>query len=237
MGHWCCHVVCGVLLVSLGCTPRVQQPPPQTAGTAAPPAAVYDAELIRRMAEDAEYYVSMTEAMRNGGVEQARHVDFVRYRYARLGAEHQAKVTTPGTELETRFREAVNGEDYRAQVALADSVLQHDYADIMVHLFKAYALDKLGEDASLHEFVGRQLVESLLNTGDGLSYATAFRVARVAEEYALLTVLGMRSEMQSLRYEGDRQYDMLTCRGKDGRKMELYFDITEHMRGLRKMLE
>jgi hypothetical protein len=77
-----------------------------------------------------------------------------------------------------------------------------NHLDVLAHKALALALEKVGNEALArrHNFIAQGLLRSLVNSGDGQSAATAFRVIRVDEEYALLYLLelGEEVEQQSL---------------------------------------
>ena len=70
------------------------------------------------------------------------------------------------------------------------------------------------------------LVDSILNSGDGRDFATAFKVIAVEEEYAVTRILGLRVIDQSLIAHDGSQFDQLHVKEpKSGKELVLYFNI------------
>jgi hypothetical protein len=129
------------------------------------------------------------------------------------------------------------GERRDQEVANAAArVLDVDYTDARVHLYKAVAHKNLGQQKQylFHRAVSDGLFDSILKTGDGKSFRTAWHVYQVKEEYNLLDCDFDVSDFLSqtlINHEG-RMYDVLKAQTKEGQTREFYFDVTEHMKGL-----
>ena len=70
------------------------------------------------------------------------------------------------------------------------------------------------------------LVDSILGSGSGRDFATAFQVISVAEEYAVLRVLGLQVTGQSLRENGGSEFDIMQVKNpRSGADITLYFNV------------
>jgi hypothetical protein len=70
------------------------------------------------------------------------------------------------------------------------------------------------------------LMDSVLRSGDGLGYATAFKVISVDEEYSLLGVLQLEVINQSLESHDGSQFDVMRVKsGKSDQEFVLYFNV------------
>ncbi|MEZ0243443.1 MAG: DUF4919 domain-containing protein [Sphingomonas sp.] len=71
-------------------------------------------------------------------------------------------------------------------------------------------------------------IAKIMKSGDGKSAETAYKVKSIGEEYQVMQALGYpRPEMQSLVFEKDKPYDVLTTTDpKTGEKVEVWFDIS-----------
>jgi hypothetical protein len=128
---------------------------------------------------------------------------------------------------ERRDQEVVNA---------AARVLDVDYTDARAHLYKAVAHKNLGQQKQylFHLAVSDGLLQSILKTGDGKSFGTAWHVYQVKEEHNLLCLELDVPKLPSqtlINHEG-RMYDVLKAQTKEGQTREFYFDVTEHMKGL-----
>ena len=70
------------------------------------------------------------------------------------------------------------------------------------------------------------LMDSVLRSGDGHDYATAFKVISVDEEYSLLRVLQLEVINQSLESHDGSQFDVMRVKsGKSDQEFVLYFNV------------
>ncbi|MCV9388940.1 DUF4919 domain-containing protein [Reichenbachiella ulvae] len=69
------------------------------------------------------------------------------------------------------------------------------------------------------------LIESLIATGDGQGFETAFIVASTSDEYAILHYFGLGSQGQSLHHSEGHSYDVLKTINDYEEQQDLYFMI------------
>ena len=112
-----------------------------------------------------------------------------------------------------------------AEVQVGLRAVHYDI-DLLVILASAYraAGDLPNADQTRLEWMS--LVDSVLSSGDGRDFATAYRVINVAEEYAVLRVLGLRVTHQSLVEHGGSEFDLMQVKRPDSPdEITLYFNI------------
>jgi hypothetical protein len=125
---------------------------------------------------------------------------------------------------------AFERNDSSAVVEVTGKILAEDQAGIRAHVLRAIALRNLERhvEADFHRGGAIAMLKSILRTGDGRGPKTAWTVFQVREEYEVMKALGLRVESQTLKDEDGRQFDVLKARApKDGRGVDVYFDITE----------
>jgi len=182
---------------------------------------------------DAGYYREAVARLASGDVADIPSVDFLKMRYSHLLQSTGDGVTD---EVRDAMNAAMSGQDAAAQIAAADAAIQSDYTILFAHLSKAAALTRSGADASFETAICNALAESIMSTGDGRTPETALHVAQVEEEYAILTLLSLHRDSQALVRYGDRAFDVLEVHDDKGEKQTLYFDITEHMANLARLM-
>ncbi len=130
--------------------------------------------------------------------------------------------------------EALQGEhdeaDAKAARAQVESLLEANYLNPDHHLFAAYVCHQLGDEDGerFHQAFMTGLLKSVLASGDGRGYESAFIVIATHEEYALLKALGLESRGQELRQHEGHWFDALqfSRRIKTARQRgEMYFNI------------
>ena len=178
---------------------------------------------------DADYYRSHALMMAKEKPGEINRIDFARFRRGLLYASGHADsdvVRSLGKELSAAFDQG----EQRTMVDITARILADDEADIRAHMLRAIALRKLQRirEANFHTAVALALIQSVMATGDGRNFESAWTAFRVKEEYEIIKVLGCLVESQALTSKGGRKFDVLVARkAQGGGVIRVYFDITE----------
>lgn len=123
---------------------------------------------------------------------------------------------------------------YRA-ISAANKVLEKNYLLLSAHMRAALAYKQAGDEekAAYHQTFGGSLVQSILQSGDGSSFRSAFVVVSLDEQYAMLPVLGAVRGGQQLQLQRQRlssheghMFDVFEVSDmKTGGNSEVYFNI------------
>lgn len=118
-----------------------------------------------------------------------------------------------------KFPEAIA----EAQKGLARSKYNIDLLIILATCYRTLG-DVANADKSRELWMS--LLDSVLRSGDGHDYATAFKVISVDEEYSLLRVLQLEVTNQSLESHDGSQFDVMSVKSaKSGQEHVLYFNV------------
>lgn len=131
-------------------------------------------------------------------------------------------------ESRKRSSELLDKEDFAGAIVEAAKGLEHDRYNIQLLMTRAAAYRAAGDIAQADETRGRwmALMDSILESGDGRSFETAFQVISVDEEYAVLRIFRLEMENQRLIDHEGHQYDVLEARApKSGDTLTIYFNI------------
>lgn len=180
---------------------------------------------------DATFYEDCIRKFKTRNPDSIITTELIKFRYSYLAYKKKTGIYVP-SELEKDFGLALREETFKMIEEIADKILEIDFTDIRVHMFKAYAMKANGKDFEFHKVMLDRLEQSILSTGDGRSPETAFHVAQVKEEYAILNAFGLQLISQSLSSKGNHSFDVMECQSKDGNVYKIYFDITEHMKSI-----
>ena len=120
---------------------------------------------------------------------------------------------------------AYREKDYRKVFELSGPWLVKCPVDADVHALCSTAATALGDvkSATHHLAFAYGLIDSIMQSGDGLTPKTAFKVISVAEEYSVLRELGAEVAGQAL-VEG--VYDQMKCKFAGGKEATVYFDVS-----------
>jgi hypothetical protein len=212
---------------SIGVAPRNPTPGgPSPSTKAAPPSAkpALARPPSRPAAEDVAYYRAMSQRVEQKDLAAVKAIEFARFRRGSMLLSHGG-----GSAGEGAFRSAVASGDLAAVRKAATAVLADDAAHIGAHIV-LMNLDREAShpaEADLHDACVAGLFHSILASGDGRGYGTAFVVYFIREEYDLVRALGGQVQSQSLSHQGPRSFDILHVKTKSGATRDVYFDITE----------
>lgn len=131
-----------------------------------------------------------------------------------------------------KMNSKLQSKDYKGALDAANALMDEDYVSIDAHIV-AY-LTYRGQQDAIHaqqqHDIAMALIQPILDSGNGKTAASAYKVICVREEYNVLGALGLRPQSQSLAKEDGRDYDVLTVMNpKDNSTLKMYFDTTISM--------
>jgi hypothetical protein len=153
--------------------------------------------------------------------------DFQELRFAYARTSHYCPYAAPRGDLGAPA-DVVRGMDEEAATEAVRQTLESNYLDIEAHLVAALMHRRLDETekAEYHSHFAERLLRSILESGDGRSRQTAFKVINVAEEYAVLGFLGLELRAQALLADKGHHLDEMDVLHPGTRKATtLYFNI------------
>jgi hypothetical protein len=124
--------------------------------------------------------------------------------------------------------QTIDLEDPASVIEGHNRVLDACYLNIFAHMALAngYAKQKDNVRSSYHRRFAKGLLDSILASGDGRSHDTAFKVIDISEEYAVMTVTGLKPHEQGLQDHGGHWYDVLKVEHiQTGKQFKIFFNI------------
>ncbi|HEY3800002.1 MAG TPA: DUF4919 domain-containing protein [Caulobacteraceae bacterium] len=173
----------------------------------------------RAAAADAEgrYQALLARAKAN-----APNVDWAQLRLAY--AERPRFKAFAQSAARRQMLEAAGASNCKDALPAARAAIAEDFVDADAHFIAAFCEDAAGDaaGAKLDRDIGVGLIKSI-QTGDGLSPATAFTVIDVDEEYAVMRALGLKVRDQALLQQAGHAYDRLQTTDEKGQTAAYYF--------------
>ena len=125
---------------------------------------------------------------------------------------------------------ALNRQDYNLAIRYAQNALNINFLNIEAHtvMYKANQALRKHTTAVKHKAIAEKLLKSILNSGDGHTPATAYKVISVQEQYVVIEALGGATVKQVLINNGNGRYYDVHEIIKPGSsvKEKVYFDIS-----------
>ena len=133
-------------------------------------------------------------------------------------------------DVSKELSEAFNADDYEKSLELCRAELSKSPTNMSL-LFRGLVSAKEMEEDNEYEIYRTRLMQILdvvMNTGDGRSAKTAYKIIEVSDEYFIIYgVFGLNFKQQVL----SGNYDIMTVYSDEEPEqlIDLYFDITLHM--------
>jgi Domain of unknown function (DUF4919) len=220
------------LLLAAGALACVTPGPPPA--PAPPPGNAYARGATLSSAEAADevaYYRERSAVLAAPSNPEIARTDFARLRRGRLYLTDGLR-NREIADLQRRLTTAFGAGNGPEVLDVTGQILARDQADLRAHMLRSVTLRKAGQtnEADTQHEIAIGLLESIVRTGDGLGFASAWTVFDVSEEYEVLKAEGCLPRSQGLASQGDRSFDVLRARKfSDGSPCDFYFDITEMM--------
>lgn len=180
---------------------------------------------IKEPVETAEArYAQLLEQLKR----QEPDLDFTALRLAYSQTEAYNPYNGEEDKLIEAMWKAIDASNFNQALELANQVLAINPVSPRAHTGAFYAFDGLGkkEEAKFHRYVASGIIDSILASGDGKSPQTAYVVIAVPEEYVILSVLGVKVELQQWDTIEGHNYDFFEVVDKDtNEKSTVYFNI------------
>lgn len=174
-------------------------------------------------------YVQMVEKAKKGD----STVDYVKFRAAYLDWVNDEcnKTEAPNRD---KMVEAFEKKDWAKAAELGEIVLDYEFVSrgLQLAVAEAYKQLKNAEKEKFHTEIAQKLLKAMLDSGDGKTAKTAYKVHSIREEYVIMRELGYQVGMQALVF--DKEYgafDILSGTNAEGKKGEFYFDINSFFGG------
>ncbi len=126
-------------------------------------------------------------------------IDFERLRFLYTETDAYAPGRHDGDEHKELER-ALRADDLAGALIAVEELLANEPLDINTHLQAAYIYDSLEvlDKAAYHRQFAKGLLESILQSGDGQSFDTAFTIIDRREAYALMIASALMPTGQNL---------------------------------------
>lgn len=134
----------------------------------------------------------------------------------------------PDIELAKKLEEALKVGNITKAADFIEKILSNYYLDINAHVLADFVHDELNDTGKsyFHRVFAKGLLDSILDSGDGRNFDTAYRVIDIREEYVVLESLGIVPNKQEfMEWEG-KQFDVFEEFSPETRLTKfIYFNI------------
>lgn len=117
--------------------------------------------------------------------------------------------------------------DYQKVLSFTHKILP-EFPFNIDEIYSTYlAYKKLGmlDSSKIWYYKYDKLINTIISSGDGMTYETAFIVTKITDEYSLIRALGLESNMQSLVSNENKYYDSISISENKYGIVTLLFDI------------
>lgn len=168
-------------------------------------------------------------------------VDFGRMRMAYTETPLYDPYNPEPVLLEKEMTVALNADSAALALALAQRILDSNYANLNAHFASSLAYRQLRDTGrmALHHTILMRLIMAIAESGDGKSAETAWKVISVREEYFIVMMSGLTVKSQELATAKDGSpVDKLSVVDEESRtETTLYFNVAIPMEALTRAME
>ncbi len=153
--------------------------------------------------------------------------DFTELRQSFTKSSEYVQCSDDEDALQT-LADAIDDEETDTAMGLVNRMLEKNYLDIHAHLAAGCVFNMLGDETNMkfHRSFAKGLLDSICQSGDGRSFESPLYVIDEHEEYALLSVCGLKLISRNMRLHRGHQFDVLSVRDQQtGKRFEIYFHV------------
>jgi hypothetical protein len=187
------------------------------------------------LADDGLTYPALLQRLKAGD----RTIDFTALRKGYAASPDYRPYET-NYRLREQLDAAVKAQRYLEALGLADRLLETKFLDLQAHLLCMSIARRTQDEGrfAFHRFVLRGVIDSVRQTGDGLSFQTAYAVTTMDEEYAVLQFLGVEVENTAVVAQGGHEYDRVDGTNmKTGSPVALYFQVDQPLAWMKRQMQ
>ncbi len=136
-----------------------------------------------------------------------------------------------------RSRELSSMEDWKKLIHYSEQFLEQSpfSLETLYMLYVGYQKTGAAGKSRMYEHKLAGIVRAILSTGDGATEESGYFVLQVADEYAMISLLGFEyGGQQSLTAQ---QCDYLTLKDNESHVKGIYFDVKQLFKGYEKMFK
>jgi len=152
----------------------------------------------------------------------------VSFREFRLAyADSSAYKPSSNPEARKSMFEALSAKEFAKAAELAEDILQDRFVDIYGHQVASVAYRELGDraKAAVHGSIARELIRSIVESGDGNTPQTAMLLISEEEESVILQALELKIVAQELIDVEGHTFDRVEAMDSGDGMVTLYFNL------------
>lgn len=183
-------------------------------------------------------YEKLLEKFNNSYKTMALDEYFLLY-YAQTALEGYTPYGANTDEIIQDMRDKLEQGDYLSCAREGTALLKQNPLILDAYFYTAIAYYHQEDYIHYEEYITkyRCFMKSILATGQGDSFESAYLVISPKDEYSLLYFLGYVAEEQSLIMGEGHTYDLLEAVNEDNEKRKFYFNIDKPFQSLGSMLQ
>ena len=164
-------------------------------------------------------------------------IDYQDFRFSFLESEQfviASKKATDLSDLTKRMYAEMEKSNYEGVISITQQMLSIDYTNMLAHkiLRQTYAILEDTENAEKYKAIQFGLLHSIIDTEDGKTCETAWKVIQISEEYFILNMLEAKVLMQSIYNEKGFCDKIIAL--VEGKEKTYYFEISKVFEGYKK---
>lgn len=169
-----------------------------------------------------------------------RKISYFRLRMAYTKTSYYNPYSTKESDVYKRVEELFLNRNINEAIKILYNLLDSNYVSIKAHMYCSFLYAEKGDSvrSNYHSNIYNKLLESILDSGDGKGYESAYWVISTKEEYDLINVFRLSFNEQNLIENDGHSFDLLKVQDEETHEnIEIYFNIDLLQRHLSKMFK
>ncbi len=171
----------------------------------------------------AEDYTVKLDSIKNG-----ESNDFFTLRMAYAKTKDYSPYETDISDSLKKVRKLIDSTQFDEGLSILEYIQEYNFVNISSHLYSGYIYKELGDSikSDFHYSIYEGLLNSIYESGDGITHKTAYIVITTKEEYAFLAWFGLQPNHQILISSDGYSFDLMKVTDPNtNEEYEIYFNI------------
>lgn len=190
-----------------------------------------------------EYINSLTEEdyiTKLDSIKKGESSDFFTLRMAYTKTKEYSPYESDISDSLTKALLLIDSLRFEKALSILKSIQDYNFVNIPSHLYYGYIYNELGDSlkSEYHYNIYDGLLNSIYDSGDGISPKTAYIVITTKEEYAFLNWFDLQFDRQILLSSDGYSFDLMDVTDPETKEnFEIYFNIELAFDNLRRTFD
>jgi hypothetical protein len=156
-------------------------------------------------------------------------IDYADFRNSFLESKQYNNKSGNYSNLKKQVYAAIKNKNYNEVIKLTKAMISIDYTSMFAHHFLQQTYQVLQDTVNRNKYhhIEFGLLNSIIDSGDGITCETGWHVTQIEEEYFVLDMMGAQFQSQATGKSKNNQCDVMTVKTEKGEIKTYYFEANK----------